>query len=227
MWSQSMSPGLICEAAVLPRQLAADQCVDGASWLWDGVRFTTCAPGDDGWLLSASSIRFDENTGRGSATHAMLRFQQVPIFYLPWFQFPIDGLHNLIQKVPPVVPTPHFESAVYTLNLLSATGTGILLAAVLGALVMGYRPVAIVQCFGRTLWLVRYSLLTIVLMLGLGTLTRFSGTDTTLGLAFANTGWFYPFFGTLMGWSLLHRLSRGFAAAGEADRLAGRDVEIA
>ena len=115
-------------------------------------------------------------------------------------KFPIDGLHNLIQKVPPVVPTPHFESAIYTLNLLSATGTGILLAAVVGALVMGYRPAAIVQCFGRTLWLVRYSLLTIVLMLGLGTLTRFSGTDTTLGLAFANTGWLYPFFGTLMGW---------------------------
>ena len=115
-------------------------------------------------------------------------------------KFPIDGLHNLIQKVPPVVPTPHFESAVYTLNLLSATGTGILLAAVLGALVMGYRLAAIVQCFGRTLWLVRYSLLTIVLMLGLGTLTRFSGTDTTLGLAFAGTGVFYPFFGTLMGW---------------------------
>ncbi len=115
-------------------------------------------------------------------------------------QFPIDGLHNLVQKVPPVVPTPHFESAVYTLNLLSATGTGILLAAVVGALVMKIRPMEIVRSYGRTFWLVRYSLLTIVLMLALGTLTRFSGTDTTLGLAFANTGVFYPFFGTLMGW---------------------------
>jgi lactate permease len=114
--------------------------------------------------------------------------------------FPIAGLHNLVQKVPPVVPTPHFESAVYTLNLLSATGTGILLAAVIGALVMKYNPLEIVRTFLRTLWLVRYSLLTIVLMLALGTLTRFSGTDTTLGLAFANTGVFYPFFGTLMGW---------------------------
>ena len=114
--------------------------------------------------------------------------------------FPIGGLHNLIQKVPPVVPTPHLESAVYTLNLLSATGTGILLAAVVGALVMKYNPVEIVRSWLRTLWLVRYSLLTIVLMLALGTLTRFSGTDTTLGLAFANTGVLYPFFGTLMGW---------------------------
>ena len=114
--------------------------------------------------------------------------------------FPMAGLHNVIQKVPPVVPTPHFESAVYTLNLLSATGTGILLATIISALIMKYSPVQIVAHYFRTFWLVRYSLITIVLMLALGTLTRFSGTDTTLGLAFANTGWFYPFFGTLMGW---------------------------
>jgi len=115
-------------------------------------------------------------------------------------KFPIDGLHNLIMKMPPVVPTPHPEAAVYVLNLLSATGTGILLAAIIGALVMKYKPMEIIRTFGRTFWLVRYSLMTIVLMLGLGTLTRFSGTDTTLGLAFANSGVFYPFFGTLMGW---------------------------
>ncbi len=115
-------------------------------------------------------------------------------------KFPIDGLHNLVMKVPPVVPTPHPEAAVYTLNLLSATGTGILLAAVVSALVMKYNPVAIVRTFFKTLWMVKFSLLTIVLMLALGTLTRFSGTDTTLGLAFANTGILYPFFGTLMGW---------------------------
>ncbi|RCW67386.1 L-lactate permease [Pseudorhodoferax soli] len=115
-------------------------------------------------------------------------------------KFPIDGLHNLIMKVPPVVPVPHPEAAVYTLNLLSATGTGILLAALVSAIVMKYNPVAIVRTFFKTVWLVKYSLLTIVLMLALGTLTRFSGTDTTLGLAFANTGVLYPFFGTLMGW---------------------------
>ena len=114
--------------------------------------------------------------------------------------FPIEGLHNLIEKMPPVVKAPHKEAAVYTLNLLSATGTGILLAAIVGGLVMKYNPLQLVSSFVRTIWLVRYSLLTIVLMLALGTLTRYSGTDTTLGLAFANTGVFYPFFGTLMGW---------------------------
>ena len=114
--------------------------------------------------------------------------------------FPIEGLHNLIEKMPPVVPNPTKEGAVYTLGLLSATGTGIFFSAIVGALVMKYKPREIVRSYVRTFWLVRYSLLTIVLMLGLGTLTRFSGTDTTLGLAFANTGVFYPFFGTLMGW---------------------------
>ena len=118
--------------------------------------------------------------------------------YAPKFE--MAGLHNMIEKVAPVVAHPTKEAAVYTLNLLSATGTGILLAAIIGALVMSYKPWEIVKTFGRTAWLVRYSLATIVLMLGLGTLTRYSGTDTTLGLAFANTGVFYPFFGTLMGW---------------------------
>ncbi|MFT3800745.1 MAG: L-lactate permease [Burkholderiaceae bacterium] len=114
--------------------------------------------------------------------------------------FPMDGLHNAIEKMPPVVTKPTKEGAVYTLNLLSATGTGILLAAIVSALFMKYNPIAIVATFFRTLWLVKYSLITIVLMLALGTLTRYSGTDTTLGLAFAGTGALYPFFGTLMGW---------------------------
>jgi lactate permease len=112
----------------------------------------------------------------------------------------MDGLHNAIMRVPPVVPKAVPEAAIYTFNLLSATGTGILLSAIVGALFMRYSLGAIVRTFFRTLWLVRYSLLTIVLMLALGTLTRYSGTDTTLGLAFANTGALYPFFGTLMGW---------------------------
>jgi len=115
-------------------------------------------------------------------------------------KFAIDGLHKLIEKVPPVVPKPTAEAAEYVFNLLSATGSGILLSAVIGGLVMGYSIPALVRAYGKTIVLVRYSLLTIVLMLALGTLTRYSGLDTTLGLAFAATGAFYPFFGTLMGW---------------------------
>jgi len=116
-----------------------------------------------------------------------------PVFAMP-------GLHQMVEKMPPVVPIPTREGAAYTFNLLSASGTAILLSAIVGGLVMKYNPVQLVKQFLRTFWVVRFSLLTIVLMLALGTLTRYSGTDTTLGLAFANTGVLYPFFGTMMGW---------------------------
>jgi len=114
--------------------------------------------------------------------------------------FPMTGLHMMIEKVAPVVSKPTKEGAVYVFSLLSATGTGILFAAIVGGLTMKYSVGRLVTEYGRTIWLVRYSLLTITLMLGLGTLTRYSGLDTTLGLAFATSGMFYPFFGTLMGW---------------------------
>ena len=116
------------------------------------------------------------------------------------FKFPIATLHNMIEKVPPVVAKPSKEAAVYTLNWLSATGTGILLAGIIGGLLMKYSFGGLVRMYGRTIWLVRYSLLTIMLMLALGFLTRYSGTDATLGLVFAHTGVFYPIFGTLLGW---------------------------
>jgi len=119
-----------------------------------------------------------------------------------WFSpsFAIDGLHLMIEKMPPVVAAPTRESAVYAFNLLSTTGTAIFVSAIIGGLVMKYRPLQLAGQFFRTVYLVRFSLLTIMLMLALGTLTRYSGTDTTLGLAFANSGLLYPFFGTLMGW---------------------------
>ncbi len=115
-------------------------------------------------------------------------------------KIPFDGLHNLIEKVPPVSPTPHKEAAIYNFNYLSATGSGILLAAIVAGLLMRYSPLALVRIYLRTIYRVRYSLLTIVLMLALGYLTRYSGLDATLGLAFALTGPLYPMFGTLLGW---------------------------
>jgi len=115
-------------------------------------------------------------------------------------KFPIDGLHNLVVRVPPVVMKPTPEAAVYTLNWLSATGTGILIAAVVAGLVMGMSIPKMVQTYGRTLKLVRYSLLTIAAMLALGFTTKGAGLDATLGLAFAHTGYLYPFFGAMLGW---------------------------
>ena len=116
------------------------------------------------------------------------------------YKHAVAGLDGLVQKVPPVVATPHAEAAVYNLNLLSATGTGILIAAILSGLLLGHGPLRLIRLYLRTLYLVRYSLITIAAMLAIGFVTRYSGTDATLGLVLANTGWLYPFFGTLIGW---------------------------
>ena len=112
----------------------------------------------------------------------------------------VAGLHGLVQKMPPVVSVPHIESAEFNLNVLSATGTGILVAAIISGLFLGYRPLGLARMYGRTIYLVRYSLLTISCMLAIGFITRYSGSDATLGLALANSGWSYPFFGPLIGW---------------------------
>jgi lactate permease len=109
-------------------------------------------------------------------------------------------LHNLVQRVPPVVAVAKPEAAVFNLNWLSATGSGILAAALIAGLGMGYRPRELARAYWSTLKLVRFSLLTIAAMLAIGFTTRYSGLDATLGLAFARTGWLYPFFGTLLGW---------------------------
>jgi lactate permease len=120
-----------------------------------------------------------------------------PIF--TW-NYPVPELHNMINKVAPVVPAPTKESAVFAFTYLSFTGTGILIAAVIAGFIMGLSPGTIISEYGRTIKLCAVSLVTISAMLAIGTLTRLSGVDATLGLAFAATGVFYPFFGTLLGW---------------------------
>jgi lactate permease len=120
-----------------------------------------------------------------------------PIF--TW-NYAVEGLHNVIQKVPPVVAKPSSEGAVFAFTYLSFTGTGMLIAAIISGLVMGLSPSRMVKEYGETIRILRYSLITISAMLAIGTLTRFSGIDATLGLAFAGTGVLYPFFGTLLGW---------------------------
>jgi lactate permease len=110
-------------------------------------------------------------------------------------------LHNAIQRVAPVAPVgAKPEKAEFNLNLLSATGTGILLAAVVAGLSIGCSPHMMVRTYLETIWRVRFSLLTIAAMIALGNITKFSGADATLGLALAHSGSLYPFFGTLLGW---------------------------
>lgn len=116
------------------------------------------------------------------------------------FKFEWPALHNVVQKMPPVAAVPKIEEAIFKLNWLSATGTGIFIASVISALLMGYKLREMFAVYWETFKLLKYSLMTIAAMLALGYATRYSGVDSTLGLAFANTGVLYPFFGTLLGW---------------------------
>jgi lactate permease len=114
--------------------------------------------------------------------------------------FPIEGLHQLVQRVPPVVPMPATEPAVFTFSFLSYSGTGILVTAIISGFLMGFSLKRMAKVYVETLGVVKYSLITIAAMLALGFLTRYAGVDATLGLAFAATGILYPFFGTMLGW---------------------------
>jgi lactate permease len=115
-------------------------------------------------------------------------------------EIPVPGLDKMVFRAPPVVPQPKAEEAVFVFNWLSATGTGLLLTGVISGLLLGLSPARLLRLFGRTLWRVRWSLLTIAAMLALGFNTRFAGLDATMGLAFASTGFLFPFFSPLLGW---------------------------
>ncbi|MEK1890697.1 MAG: L-lactate permease [Phyllobacterium sp.] len=120
----------------------------------------------------------------------------------PWatLSYEVPGLNNQIMKVAPIAATPTPEKAVFAFTWLSFTGSGMLIAAIISGFIMGYTPLELIKAYGRTIKLCAYSLITISAMLAIGTLTRLSGIDATLGLAFAATGVLYPFFGTLLGW---------------------------
>lgn len=120
----------------------------------------------------------------------------------PWatWNYAVPELHNMINKVAPVAPKPTPEAAVFPFTWLSYTGSGMLIAAVISGFVLGFTPGGMIRTYAQTIRLCAYSLITIAAMLAIGTLTRLSGIDATLGLAFAGTGVLYPFFGTLLGW---------------------------
>ena len=126
----------------------------------------------------------------------------------------VPGLDRLVFRDYPVDPIPvdrarlddaayqrtRAEAARFTLNWASATGTAILLAAIATALYLRVPFGQFIAVAVGTARRMRVALLTIMLMMALGFVTRYGGTDATLGLAFTKTGWLYPFFGTFLGW---------------------------
>jgi lactate permease len=113
---------------------------------------------------------------------------------------PVPYLHNLVYRVPPVVPQPAPEAAIADLNIISLPGTAVFAGGALAAMILGMRLRRMMQILGRTFVELTPSLLAISFMVGLAFVTRYSGMDTVLGLSLTHTGSAFPFFGTLLGW---------------------------
>lgn len=112
----------------------------------------------------------------------------------------VPYLHKAVYRAQPVVAKPTAENAKFDFNWLTATGTGCFLAALLSGMILGVKPKKMAEIFGHTLYRMRFAIIAMTFMLGLGYVTRYSGMDAVLGLAFTRTGWFFPFFGTYIGW---------------------------
>ncbi len=166
-------------------------------------------------------FRFEHDTGpqekhtatRGQVLRAWTPFMILTIFVLVWglpavknklnamttpvFDFPL--LHNHVLRDAPVVPKPSAEAARYDANWFTATGTACLFAAILSGFLLGLKPRRLFEMFLHTASRMRFAMAAIATMLGLGYVTRYSGMDAVLGLAFTRTGWLFPFFGTFLG----------------------------
>ncbi len=177
--------------------------------LWKPRRILN-AKGED--ITGQERQRFDNSAGKNAAAWMPWLVLSAVVFVwgLPMFsqwldahttiQFSVAGLHNAIQRVPPVVVKPAAEPAVFTLSWLAATGTGIFAAATLAGLLMGLGPVTLGRAFFRTMYNIRFAIITIAAMMAIGFVSRYCGLDATMGMAFARSGRLYPFFGSLIGW---------------------------
>lgn len=110
------------------------------------------------------------------------------------------GLHNAIQRVPPVTAAPAPYTAIFTWNWLSASGTACFLATIVAALFLRVSPSQFAGIYVATFKQLKFALLTIASMLGLAYLMNYSGMTSTLGLALAATGGLFPFFSAVVGW---------------------------
>jgi L-lactate transport len=144
---------------------------------------------------------------------AWLPYALLVVFVLAWgyapfkawldqwtYRIPMPGLHNLIQRVPPVTTAPAPYAAIYTFNWLSAAGTACVLASLLAGFLLGVRPKRLAGMYLATLKQLAFPMLTIASVLAMAYLMNYAGMTSALGLAFAATGVSFPFFSAVLGW---------------------------
>jgi lactate permease len=165
------------------------------AWLPWGILIACCAIwGIPSWRVYLNNLFADisfQATLLGSSFAGSL---SLPVWDMP-------ALHNLVQRMPPVLQEGAApEAARFTINWLSASGTGVFVAAILTGLVLRMSLEQWKRAVGLTAKRLVIPILVIGQVLGLGFLTRYSGMDAVLGLAFTGAGFMYPFFAAYLGW---------------------------
>jgi lactate permease len=149
----------------------------------------------------------------GEMAHAWAPYALLVVCVLLWGYKPLQaqfnrvsivvnwpGLHNTIERMPPVVPKPSLYAAAYNFNWLANSGTACLMAAILGAIAAGLKPRQLLRAIGHTAQQLALAELTLAAVLGLAFVMNYSGATATLGLTFATAGVLFPFFSALLGW---------------------------
>lgn len=113
---------------------------------------------------------------------------------------PVPFLHNLVEKTPPVVAAATPYGAMYSLNWLSATGTAILIAAVITIAFTRLSPAKAVATLGETFKELAIPIYSIGMVLAFAFVANYSGLSATLALALAHTGQAFTFFSPFLGW---------------------------
>jgi lactate permease len=165
------------------------------------------------WRYEGEAAAKKVRLGVGPIFLAWLPFLLLSAFVVVWglpsvskvldstsWKEPVPGLHNLVVRVPPVTDKPHAEPALFDVTWLSTPGTGIFIAGLIAGPLIGLSFRRTIQVFFQSVWRLRWSLVAIMAMLGLGYVTRYCGMDATMGMAMAHTGVLFPFFGTMIGW---------------------------
>jgi lactate permease len=177
-----------------------------------GSGWSDLCVGDPGGVEVASAAPRASHTAAEIA-HAWAPYALLVVCVLLWGYKPLQallnsvsipfhwpGLHNTIIRMPPVVPRPTPYAASYNFSWLSASGTACLVAAFLGAIAAGLTPRQFVRAVGHTAKQLALAELTLATVLALAFVMNYSGATATLGLAFAATGFLFPFFSALLGW---------------------------
>jgi lactate permease len=161
-------------------------------FLWGVPQFRTLLDGGLTESARAAKVNNNQPLGWWDEPNPLAGWTEV--------QIEVPYLHNVVHRAPPAEEQIKPEPAVFRFNWLSATGTGILVAAILSALWMGVSAGQFVRIYADTLRRMIWPLFTIAAMMAVAFVTRYSGSDVTLGLAFTLTGVLYPFFAAMLGW---------------------------